>query len=594
MKLASKEKNKMRLSGYSTINDKDIQLPSINRYIIYCRKSSESDERQIQSLPDQISTLVPLATSKGLQLYGKPMQESKSAKIPGRPFFDQLIQMIEDRTANGIVLLNPSRLSRNTIDTGRIIYLMDQGKLQDVVTPYQTFKNNPYDKFMLNLLCTQAKLENDNKSVNIKESLKLKAERGVFPGKARPGYINNHDKPQGLRDISAHPVYFPLMRKLFDLALTGNYSVEKLIREAEKLGIRSSKNGKPICKSWMHRLLRDPFFTGKFIYGGKIFQGNHPAIITDEEFNLLQDIVDGRSKARTQKHDFALNGIIKCGECDYCVTAEEHTKKYKNGKSQIFAYYHCTKKGKEENKKCNQRYLSTTKLESQFTSVLSQLEFDKEAVDWAFEALEVVKTTDSNVTKDSYVALQAALEGVNKRINNLVGLKISPDNSDGSLLSDQEFADRKRALLIEKDKITQQLSQIDPNTSEWAEIGKDSFNFALLAAERFENGDSEDKKIIFKTIGSNPILLNQQLQFQLQYLFFKYKEGIKSTKKEISRLVLKKKAPEQANLDSFLKSSLWCRREDSNLQPLRDTVLNRTRIPFRHVCKHVRNLGYKF
>jgi hypothetical protein len=68
-------------------------------------------------------------------------------------------------------------------------------------------------------LCTQAKLENDNKSVNVAEALKLKAERGVFPGKARPGYKNNHDKPQGLRDISAHPVYFPLMRKLFDLAL---------------------------------------------------------------------------------------------------------------------------------------------------------------------------------------------------------------------------------------------------------------------------------------------------------------------------------------------------------------------------------------
>ncbi|HSW97036.1 MAG TPA: recombinase family protein [Candidatus Saccharimonadales bacterium] len=180
---------------------------------------------QIQSLPDQITTLMTFISSKGLHVTVEPLQESKSAKIPGRPVFDQLIQMIEDGDVNGIILLNPSRLSRNTVDTGRIIYLMDQGKLQEVVTPYQTFKNNPLDKFMLNLLCTQAKLENDNKSVNVKESLKLKAERGVFPGKARPGYMNNRDKPQGLRDISAHPVYFPLMRKLFDLALTGNYSV---------------------------------------------------------------------------------------------------------------------------------------------------------------------------------------------------------------------------------------------------------------------------------------------------------------------------------------------------------------------------------
>ncbi|KKQ37634.1 MAG: Recombinase [Candidatus Roizmanbacteria bacterium GW2011_GWA2_37_7] len=446
----------MRLSQHNnTLNNQD-KLPVINRYVVYCRKSSESDERQIQSLPDQIHMLVSFVTSKGLQIIGEPLQESKSAKIPGRPVFNQLVQKVEDGEANCIVLLNPSRLSRNTVDTGRIIYLMDQGKLQEVVTPYQTFKNNPYDKFMLNLLCTQAKLENDNKSVNVRESLRLKAERGVFPGKARPGYKNNHDKPQGLRDISAHPVYFPLMRKLFDLALTGNYSIERLIKEAEYLGIRSSKSGKPICKSWMHRLLRDPFYTGKFIYCGKLYQGSHTALITDEEFNLLQDIIEGRSKGKTKKHDSALNGMIKCGECGYCITAETHTKHYKNGNSQVFAYYRCTKKNKEN--KCNQKYLAADKLEGQYTEDLTHFELMPEFAQWALEALDEVKKKDNNVNKNSHEALQKALEGVNKRINNLVSLKISPDNSDGSLLSDEEFGDRKRTLLFEKEKIMKQLS----------------------------------------------------------------------------------------------------------------------------------------
>ena len=546
----------MRLSEQPNISESDTYI-AINRYVIYCRKSSESDERQIQSLSDQITTIMSFVSSHGLEIVGEPLQESKSAKIPGRPVFNQLIQMIEDSVINGIILLNPSRLSRNTVDTGRIIYLMDQGKLQEVVTPYQAFKNNPYDKFMLNLLCTQAKLENDNKSVNIKESLKLKAERGVFPGKARPGYMNNREKPQGLRDISAHPIYFPLMRKLIDIALTGNYSVEKLVKIAGDLGIRSSKGGRPIAKSWMHRLLRDPFYTGRFLYGGKLYRGQHPALMTDDEFNLLQDIVEGRTKGREQKHDFALNGIISCGECHYCVTAEEHTKHYKNGKSQTFAYYHCTKKG---NIKCNQGYTSLANLEGQFVSELEQLELEKEFAEVALEALDIVKEQDSSVTKSSFEALQSALDGVNKRIDNLVSLKISPDNSDGSLLPDQEFADRKRALLLEKDKISKQLANANPDNLEWAQIAEDSFDFATKAARRFkdENTNTDDKKVIFKTVGSNPILLDQKLRIQLRWLCFKYKKGIKAMKEEKSRLVPKNGLSNQSNLNFYQKSPVWC------------------------------------
>ena len=547
----------MRLSAQTAINATIEQLPSINRYIIYCRKSSESDERQIQSLSDQITTITSFIASRGLEVLGEPLQESKSAKMPGRPIFNKIIDMIENGEANGIVLLNPSRLSRNTVDTGKVIYLMDQGKLQEVVTPYQIFKNNPYDKFMLNLLCTQAKLENDNKSVNVKEALHLKAARGVFPGKARPGYKNNHEKVQGLRDISAHPVYFPLMRKLFDLALTGNYSVEKLVKEAQKLGIRSSKSGKPIVKSWMHRLLRDPFYTGRFIYGGKLYHGNHPALLTDDEFNLLQDIIDGRSKSKPQKHDIPLSGIIECGECHYCITAEKHTKKYKNGTSQIFTYYRCTKKT-HSGERCKQAYISESNLEGQFEGDLSQLDLMPKFAKWALDRLEDIRSKDSNVVNKNAEALQTALDGVIKRINNLVALKISPDNSDGSLLSDQEFADRKRALLVEKENITRQLSHIDPQNQEWYEIAKDGFNFALLAQRRFSKGDPEDKKIIFKTIGSNQILLDQKLQFQLRYLFFVYKKGIKATKEEIGRLDLTNGLSDQANLYFSKKSSLWC------------------------------------
>ena len=439
---------------------------------------------------------------------------------------------------------------------------MDQGKLFEVVTPYQTFRNNPNDKFMLNLLCTQAKLENDNKSVNVTEALKLKAERGVFPGKARPGYMNNHDKPQGLRDISANPVNFPLMRKIFDLALTGNYSVQALVREANALGIRGSRSGKPLVKSRMHHLLRDPFYTGRFIYNGKLYQGQHPAMITDEEYNLLQDILDGKNKPRVHKHDFALNGIMKCGECNYTITAQEHTKKYKNGTQQTFGYYCCTKKGED---RCHQPYVSTSKLEGQFSGDLSQFVIeDEEFVDWAYEALDETANDSAEVNKRSAEAIQTTLNGINRRIDNLIALKISPDN-DGSLLSDSEFSERKHELMMEKEKLTKQLAQIDPKKLEWSNVAREAFEFSQLAKERFESGTSEDKKVIFKAIGVNPIILDQNLNYSSRFVFLKIKEGVKKSNDRKNRLEPKNSLSDHDNLKGYLKSSVWCRGQDLNL-----------------------------
>src|SRR5690242_1702095 len=114
----------MRLNKYSNISSSSENNLAVKRYIMYCRKSSESDERQVQSLPDQIIHLTKLTQQLNIQLVGEPIQESRTAKVPGRPLFDKVIQMIEDGKANGIILLNPSRLSRNTVDTGRVIYMM--------------------------------------------------------------------------------------------------------------------------------------------------------------------------------------------------------------------------------------------------------------------------------------------------------------------------------------------------------------------------------------------------------------------------------------------------------------------------------------
>jgi hypothetical protein len=206
---------------------------------------------------------------------------------------------------------------------------------------------------------------------------------------------------------------------------------------------------------------------------------------------------------------------------------------------------------------------------------------DEEFIDWAYEALEETNEKNQEIHKDSFEAHQTALDGVNRRIDNLIALKISPEN-DGNLLSDAEFADRKRGLMMEKETIIRQLAQCNPNGSDWASVARDAFDFALLAKDRFDHGESEDKRVIFKAIGVNPILLDQKLNYQPRFIFMKIQEGAKKTNDEIDRLEPQNSPSNRADLKNYIKSSVWCAGQELNLHRFLYTLLRRARIPFRH------------
>ena len=148
----------------------------------------------------------------------------------------------------------------------------------------------------------------------------------------------------------------------------------------------------------------------------------------------------------------------------------------------------------------------------------------------AIEALEEKLQSDHVLTKEKEDALNAALEGVEKRIKNLTDLKISPDNSDGSLLSDDEFTQRRKSLLQEKDKLLNQVQNAQSEEETWGNLARESFRFGLNAKKKFIKNISDDKKYIVKEVYSNLILLDQKLQFQPRYFYFIYKKGIKIIK----------------------------------------------------------------
>ena len=223
------------------------------QYLLYARKSSESEDRQVLSIDSQIKEMSETAKRDGRELIAV-RTEAQSAKAPGRSVFNQVMDEIEQGKVQGIVVWNPDRLSRNSVDTGRLIYLFDLGKLQEVVTPSQVFRNTPNDKFLLSLLCSQAKLDNDNKGINVKRGLKAKAERGIYPAPAPLGYLNDKYAERGNKTIKPDPERFNLVRKMFDLMLTGSYSPLRILKIAtEEWGLRTP-NSKKLARSNIYYL----------------------------------------------------------------------------------------------------------------------------------------------------------------------------------------------------------------------------------------------------------------------------------------------------------------------------------------------------
>jgi len=330
------------------------------KYCLYARKSSESDERQAMSIDSQIKEMTELARKENLDII-EIKKESHSAKISGtRPVFMQLLKEIRDCKFNGVLTWAPDRLSRNAGDLGMLVDLIDQKKLLQIRTYSQIFSDNPNEKFLLMILCSQAKLENDNRGINVKRGIRAKCEMGWRPGPAPLGYINRSFA--GVKDIVVDPDRAPLVIRMFEKAAKGA-SGRDIKKWADKAGF-TYKSGKPITLSQIYRMLKDPFYYGEFEHpqgSGNWYKGAHKPLITKELFRKVRGRMKVPEKSKWGSKIFTYKGILKCANCKSSIVGEERFRKRKFGKEpRHHVYYHCSR---QKDRSCKEPYVTEKKLE---------------------------------------------------------------------------------------------------------------------------------------------------------------------------------------------------------------------------------------
>lgn len=277
---------------------------------------------------------------------------------------------------NAILTWAPDRISRNAGDLGKIVDLMDAGILHEIRTYSQRFTNNPNEKFLLMILGSQAKLENDNRDINVKRGLRTRAEMGLWPTTPPTGYLTQKDMEKKCQVIP-DPERAHVIKKMFEKVAYEKWSGRKVHQWLKfELNFKTVGN-KNLALSNIYRLLQNTFYYGTFEYprdSGNWYQGKHTPLITKELFDLVQEQVKDSQLVRKENIEFAFTKIMKCGLCGSGISATEKFKKLKSGGHNRHVYYGCTK-ARDKNCKCG--YINETDLIQQLQKLTDKLDLKK-------------------------------------------------------------------------------------------------------------------------------------------------------------------------------------------------------------------------
>ena len=469
----------------------------MSKYFIYTRKSSENEEKQILSIEAQLQELRDFAGKENLEIIDE-FVETKTAKEPGRSIFNEMLSRIEKAEAEGILAWHPDRLARNSVDGGKIIWLLDTGKIQSLKFPTFWFEPTPQGKFMLNIAFGQSKYYVDNLSENVKRGLRQKLRRGEWPGQAPIGYVNN------LRNhtIEIDREKAPIIRKLFRAYASGKYTLKELADFSLSLGLVSQRKRKGLSVAVIQRVLENNFYIGLFTYRGETYEGKHKPIIDKAAFDKVQQILKQRAKPRKTKDllDFPFRGIFKCGECGRTVTGEQHTKK----SGLVFRYYRCTKKKII----CHQKYIREEELAKQIDKIISKFTWPENWFSKMFGQVEKWKNEKEQSIESILKPLKEELRKIETKISKLLDAHLE------GLLEADEYHNKKAELIEKKMALKQKIAQIGQKGNYWLEPLENWLKEVNQIQNLISGNNLREKGEFLRKLGSNRKILDGKIVFE--------------------------------------------------------------------------------
>lgn len=477
-----------------------------SKCFVYLRRSQDREDRQSYSIDKQDTQVKQIIARSDLApIYMPP--EDRSAKYPGRPIFNDMMDRIENGEARYIAVWALSRLSRNPVDGGRVIFALDTGKLLAIHTPTRTYRNTPDDKMVLAIELALAKKNNDDLSVQVKEGFETKRSRGQYPGPAPLGYLNAIIKP-GERNIVPDPDKAPLIVAVFQYAATANYTLDEVCQYAKSIGL-TSRQGNPIAKQTIVEVLKRRVYTGWFKYGGgEWVEGSYEALISVDLFDRVQQAlgwVKKRTRNSTHGRSYAFKGPFVCGTCKHNVTAYIHPKKLSDGNYVEYTYYTCTKKSKTID--CKEPQISEAKLEDLILEEISSIVINEEEAATCIELLRKYHDEQTNNRVTQLEIWKKDQLEARKKMDRLLDLRVNDE------IDAEQFNSYKQRYEDTLARTAALIADTNTDANEWLELAEEFFSNTVTLVDTFKVATVEEKRRLLMELGSNWVLSNKKVRF---------------------------------------------------------------------------------
>jgi site-specific DNA recombinase len=477
------------------------------KYFVYCRKSSDREDRQILGPDAQKRLLLEHAERLHLAVVDVYVEHQTAYKT-GRPQFNEMLDRLEKGHADAILTYHLTRLARNSFDGGRLIYMMDEGTVCQIATIEKTYTDNSDDKFLMQIHFAMAKKSSDDTSQFVTRDIESKLLKGEYPGMVPRGYLNitrdGHISKardckekylallalgRPLKREEIDPLDGPRICRLFEEAAKGKRTLRRLRKTSEGLGLRSLKTGAVLSQHVLQTILTDPYYYGAIEYRGKLYTENiqHEPLISKALFDQVQEALGRRGRYR--RHVFVFGGgLFQCGACGGPVTAERHKG---------YVYYHCTR----ARDRCPEpSWVREEVIEEQVLKLLAGLRLPQPYLDYALRKLRKGHVYEARCAEAIRRKHQERMNECEGKLEALLLMKISPKNADGSLLSDEEYLTQKASLRQELDAARSELTGLQAQAQTWIDDCERFFDYTQWVKKKFQESSDEGKKALLHLV----------------------------------------------------------------------------------------------